>query len=525
MWKRTVLTLMLMAACAGALADVWEQARDHGQLNRRALLFCWRYSQGWLQWSDPKTGLLPHDLKKGGLYWNAKDCAADNYPFMVITTFLTDRTLFAGRMPEILATEQRLCNRLDRLPDDYDFQKEGFRTPDYKLDDLIFGASEYIKDGLIPVTEWLGPGLWPDRMRQLMDDLWKNAATETEVGKLPSKSHEVAGDLLQALARMTWMFKSETYKQQAYALAAYFLEHHLPVDDPRLGLDDHGCEVIGGLSEVYFLASRQDPEKARQWQAAMHRILDRVLEVGRDETGLLYNAVNPVSGEILKDERTDNWGYNYNAFATVGEIDNEPRYREAVLHVMSGLAKNKDYPWEGARADGFADALEGGINLINRFPVPEAIDWADYTAERLFKLQRDTGVIEGWYGDGNSARTMVMYAQWKSLGAYVESWRADLRVGAAQDNDGWTCFLVESDWPWAGKVRFDVPRHAEYLGMPGDYPRINQFPEWFTVAKDAKYQIDRGDGNVSEITAEALRNGLDLSVAPDSGARIRLKRL
>ena len=524
MMKRVVWVLAFVALGGGAMADVWDQAREHGQLNRRALLFCWRYSQGWLQWSDPKTGLLPHDLK-GGSYWNAKDCAADNYPFLVITTFMTDRALFNTRMPQILESEQRLCNRLDRLPDDYDFQKQGFRTPDYKLEDLIFGASEYIKDGLIPLTEWVGPSRWSERMCQLMDDIWKNAAVDTEVGKVPSRSHEVAGDLLQALARMSWMTGNPAYKQEAYTLAAYFLEHHLPINDERLGLDDHGCEVIGGLSEVYFLASHQDPGKAAQWRAPLHKILDRVLEVGRDETGLLYNAVNPLTGEILSEERTDNWGYNYNAFATIAELDNEPRYREAVQHVLTGLAQNKDYPWEGAKADGFADTLEGGINLINRFPVPEAIDWADYTAQRLFALQRDTGVIEGWYGDGNSARTLIMYAQWKSLGAYVEAWRADLRVGAVRDENGETCFLVESDWPWSGVLRFDVPRHEEHLGMPGDYPRINQFPEWFTVPKNTRYQLDRGDGKKVEITAEALRNGLEIAVRPDAPAKVRLKKM
>ncbi len=524
MRTRVVFFLVMLAGPLAFSGDVWEQARNNGELNRKALVFCWRYSQGWLQFSDPKTGLLPHDLK-GGAYWNAKDCAADNYPFLTITAFMTDRALFDGRMPRILETEQRLCNRVDHLPDDYDFATQMFRTEQPKMADLIFGAAEYIKDGLIPLTEWLGPSPWSARMIQLMDDIWKQASIDTEAGKTPSDSHEVAGDLLQALSRMYWMTRNDAYKKYAYQLASYFLDYHLPTKADKLGLDDHGCEVIGGLSETYFIARHEDPERAAAWRPAMHAMLDRVLEAGRDETGLLYNHINPVTGKILNEERTDNWGYNYNAFATVAALDDVSRFHEAVMHVLTNLSKNKDYPWEGARADGFADTLEGGINLINRFPVPEAIDWADYTAQRLFAVQRDTGVIEGWYGDGNSARTMVMYAQWKSLGARVEPWRADVRVGAAVDSEGYACFHVACDWPWQGTLRFDVPRHQEYLGMPEDYPRINQFPEWFTVPKTGKFMMALGKEKTEEVTAETLRAGLAVSAGPDKPFMVRLKKM
>ena len=44
-----------------------------------------------------------------------------------------------------------------------------------------------------------------------------------------------------------------------------------------------------------------------------------------------------------------------------------------------------------------------------------------------------------------------------------------------------------------GKIRFDIPRHSEYFKMPDDYLRLNQFPEWFTVAEEAQYTVD-GEG-------------------------------
>jgi hypothetical protein len=159
------------------------------------------------------------------------------------------------------------------------------------------------------------------------------------------------------------------------------------------------------------------------------------------------------------------------------------------------------------------------LNLLNRIPAPEAIQWADYTAQKLLAKPRDTGIIEGWHGDGNFARTALMYALWKTQGAYLEPWRADLRLGAVRADDGSTYFVIEADWPWKGLLRFDVPRHAEHLRIPADYPRLNQFPEWFTVPRSATYETENG-----ERPAATLREGLPVAVAPKAPLHLRLKR-
>lgn len=514
---------LCFAGCALSLTawtqNVWEAPTKNGEANHRALLACWRLSQGWFQYADPETGLLPHDLTSG-FYWNAKDCAADNYPFLVLTACFTDKELLENKLRPMLETEQRLCNRVGRLPDDYDFATKTFRTKEPKIADLIFGASEYAKDGLTPLTEWLGPSPWSNRMLDLIDDIWKHADINTEAGAVPTDSHEVAGDLLQCMSRMYWMTREPRYKEWTYRLATYFFDYHLPTQANVLGLDDHGCEVIGGLAEAYFIAAHEDPELREKWKPAMHAILDRVLEVGRDENGLMYNRVNPVTGAILDEERTDNWGYNYNAFSTVGTLDNVEAYHAAIRHVLSNLWAVRDYPWEGARADGFADSLEGCINLMNRYPNQRAFEWADYTFDRHMKLQRDTGVFEGWYGDGNSARTSIMYALWKSQGCYAESWRADLRVGAVSMGKEGVRVEVRSEWPWTGKLRFDVPRHKENLKMPTDYPRLNQFPEWFTVDKDKKYSVEMPGANKRTVSAQELRDGWPIQVTPDAPCRL-----
>lgn len=513
------LTGMLLASSMVMVQaqDNWSEAERNGEQGRKAFLACWNFVHGWLQHADETTGLIPRNLSTNNI-WNAKDAAADNYPFMVLSTFYTDKALYEGRMHEMLATEQRVANRVGKLPDDWDLDEQRFSSEDVDMPAIIFGASEYVKDGLLPVTELLGSSPWSVRLVELLDGIWDHAAIESEVGLLPAESHEVSGEMMQSLSRMYWMTKESRYKEWAYRLADYFLLHHSPVEADQLRLDDHGCEIIGGLSEVYYIASIEDPDKHEAWRPPMHQILDRVLEVARDDNGLLVSLLNPKTGEWKTQDRTDNWGYNYNAFLVVAQVDDEPKYRDAVEFALSNLMANKDYPWEADGSDGIADSLEGGLNLVNRLPVPEALEWCNYMGRRLLAKQRDTGVIEGWHGDGNFARTALMYALWKTQGAYLESWRADLQLGAVRDDHGGVLISVAADWPWKGKIRFDVPRHSVYLNMPSDYPRLNQFPEWFTVSAEAVYVDEAG----TEYSGETLLKGLEVNVAKGTPWRLRL---
>jgi len=131
----------------------FDKALLNGKLANEGYRRCQRYVEGWLKLADPETGLIPRNRRDR--YWNAKDSAADNYPFMVLTTSFTDRTMFEGRMKEMLATEIKLTSRIGVLPDTYNFAKKGFPGDKPNLNSILFGSSEYIKDGLLPLTEWL----------------------------------------------------------------------------------------------------------------------------------------------------------------------------------------------------------------------------------------------------------------------------------------------------------------------------------------------------------------------------------
>jgi hypothetical protein len=498
--------------------EAWAQAERNAAASQRAVQFCRRFTQGWLVHADPGSGLIPRNLTADA-YWNAKDSAADNYPFMVLTAHILDDTHLKETVGEILTAEKKLTSRLDCLPDDFLFATQAFRTERPDLAAIVFGAAEYAKDGLLPITEWLGPSPWFDRMQELVRDVFKHAAIETPSGPVPSLDVEVVGDLLQATSRLAWSTGDEDFRTWAYRLGDLYLVHRdlLALDDLRLR--DHGSEIIGGLSEVCVLASREAPERWRRYRPRMRALLDRVLEKGRNVDGLLYNAIDPRTGEVLDERLADTWGYVYNAFLTIAVIDNEPRYREAAAKALAAIGKYEGYDWESGSADGYADSIESAINLLNRIPSAAASAWIDKSMEFLFGKQRPDGILEGWHGDGNSARTALMWALVKTQGIAASRWRDDLRLGADKLADGGVRVVLSADWPWTGALRFDRPRHAVAMYLPFDYPRINQFPEWFTAAATQDYELTVGEGPARVVKGHDL---YALPLAIKAGETLRL---
>jgi len=146
-------------------------------------------------------------------------------------------------------------------------------------------------------------------------------------------------------------------------------------------------------------------------------MLDRILEVGVNEHGLMYDAVNPQTGEVTRNVIGDNWGYNYNGFYTVYQLDGVDRYRRATQHALANL---KPHYWKFA---------------------------------------------------------------------------------------------------WQGKLIFDQPRHKTVMQMPMDYPRINQFPEWFTVEANDRLVVTAADRHQTH-TGEELMKGLPVSL--EAGRTVRL---
>jgi hypothetical protein len=426
--------------------EIFQKALQNGVQANEGFIRSNNYMEAWLSFADPDSKLVPRTLDKDTDIWNAQDCAADNYPFLVLTSFFTDQGKFHGIMREMLENEIRLTSCIKSLPDTYSFSKKDFLEDSVYMDRIIFGTSEYMKDGLLPLMEWLGESPWSERMLTMLQDLndyvdVAGGLDEETLGK--SAEAEVNGELLQILSRVYWMTGEKKYLDWAIQIGDHFLlgEKYPLSSFDYLRMRDHGCELVAGLCELYVTLHFADKKKKEAYQTPLYTLLDYILENGRNKDGFFYNGINPKTGEVVDEGLADTWGYTLNGYYSVYMADSVAAYKEVVHQIFGNLDQYRNHNWENKGADGYADAVEGAINLYNRIRDERAAKWIDSEIKVMWSMQdsshrenarqwKGSGIIEGWYGDGNFARTCMMYSLWKSQGTYLHPWNRDLKLGA-----------------------------------------------------------------------------------------------
>ena len=461
---------------------------------------------------DKDTGLYIADGR-----WNYRDTAADCYPFLVWAAYAVDEKALNGPVRAVLHAERKLCNHLDRIPAPFDLKKKTRTAPRY--DDLIYQASEYVKDGLIAIVEVTGRDEWFERMKEIEEDIWKHAKVETPYGKIPSKNIEINGEQIQALARLYTMTGQKKFLTWAERLADYYL---LPGNFVPSRLRDHGCEIIGGLGLLLGVESEHNPEKAKVYLPLIKKMLDEILKRGINEDGIMFNRLGNPNSRL-----SDGWGYNYVAYLCYDMAAGKPVYREHIQRTLRNLMKPKykNYPWEGRSIDGYADSIEGGIYILNRLPVPEGLKWVDReVAANVVRSNEPLETARLWGTmklQSNGVRTVLMHALMHTRGLIARPWRRDLHLGAAEYDKG-LAVVMKAQKDWSGRLVFDIPRHRVYMGFKKDWPRMNTMPEWFTVALEKKYTVrNLTAGSTGRHTGKQLHEGLKLELK--AGAELRLE--
>ena len=455
---------------------------------------------------DPDTGLYPADG-----YWNYRDTAADCYPFLCWAAYVVDLDALNGPVRNVLRAEQKLCNHLGRIPVPYDWRNKRKLVPEY--DEMVFQASEYVKDGLVAIVEVTGKDEWFDRMVAIEEDLWRHARIDTPFGKIPSLNVEVNGDDLQSLPRLYAMTGREEFVTWAERLADYYFAK--PDFVPER-LRDHGCEIIGGLGLLLAVEQQNNRSKAREYEPKLKRMYDAVLAQGCNEDGLMYNHLTRRDGGngLL----SDGWGYNYVGFLCYDMVVGRPVYRAQVARTLGNLMKPAydNYNWEGKYSiDGFADSIEGAIYLLNRVPVEEGFQWVDREMARSVTRSSEPLETAPLWGtmklEANGVRTVLMHALMHTQGVIARPWQKGLQLGAVHTNDG-LIIVMKSDKDWSGKLCFDKPRHKEYMGFAHDWPRMNTLPEWFTVEAGRSYTMEDVPSGKTARTSKELHQGLDIAL-------------
>lgn len=510
-----------------------QEALRRGEIARRAFSRALGVLEGWWAIRDSRTDLLPRRTDQR--VWAPNDNAADLVPFLYLTAYLLapDRV---SEMKRVFDSERRLTNRLGVLPDWYDLDKGAFVHEQVDLSRLLFGAAEYCKDGLLPMTELMGQGWWTERMAELVEAVFEHAPVRSDWDNLPANDTEVNGELLQVLSRLFFMTRDERYLRWAQRIGdAYCFEvipqngglpayrwdfaQHKPSQDV-LSLNDHGNEIIGGLSEFYVMMREVDRRKSRRYERSLHRMFTRLLERARNADGLWYSLLTASTAEVRNRAVPDTWGYALSGVYTFGLATGDGRFTEAAHFALGRLYQPQYLLWEGA--DSFADSIEGALLLLNRVPLPEGFRWVEAVLPHLLGKQREDGIVEGWYGDGNTARTLLMTALYYTQGVTARPWRPDLRLGALRKGDHLQV-AVQAEREWQGTLFFDYPRHVQHLRLPLNYPRLNEFPEWFTVQPEQRYAVREG-GRTKVVRGEDLMRGLPLVVKPGRVVHIEVIR-
>lgn len=526
-----IVLLAVMVATAAPGQDAFERASQSGAIAGHALdkVHRWLHEIA-LPKIDPETGLYKADGN-----WNYRDTAADCYPFFIWAAHVVDREVLNGPARSVLYREITLCNTVDRIPVPWDFEK-GAPATDTEWDEMVFQASEYVKDGLIAIVEVTGPDEWFDRMRAIEDDLWATARYDTPSGKIPSTNVEVNGEQLQALARLYTMTGEENYLDWADRLADYYFND---ANFVVTRLRDHGCEIIGGLGLLHAVETTHRPDRAKHYEPKLKHLFDTILARGCNEDGMMYDtlresptglkgvvgaAVEAVTGK-KEDRLSDGWGYNYVGYLCYDMATGANTYRAQVERVLKNTAKPlyQDYPWEGESIDGYADSIEGALYLLNRVPVPEGFAWVDRETKNNLvdhPSRLENGDLWGTMKlQANGVRTVLIHSLMHTQGVIARPWLQGLQLGAARDDDGLVIFLRSRE-AYRGVLEFDLPRHRVYMGFARDWPRMNTLPEWFTVEPDGLYTVCRGDEPPRRYTGRQLHAGLNVSLGAGDTLRI-----
>jgi hypothetical protein len=495
----------------------------------------------WLDRRDQPTGLFPHTLMPDGRVWSYGDAGSDLFPFLGIAT----RYLLTGRYDEILATlaaERSLTTGFPR-----DVALDTLLPVEREPEKAMLNVVESAKDGLLPLLESLGPDPWLQRLGEVMTAVIEASDVPTPAGLIPSPAAEVNGSALQALARLTWATNDPRYFQMGRQISAAYLDYALPTteyipphrwdfmqNEPigprRFYLGDHGNEVVSGLVEWHRVETRFGLPEAAAHRVAINKMLDRLLQKGRTPEGLWYGIIDVPSGKVRDRDLSDNWGYLGQAYLDEARSEREApqpdlamaaRFEQASATMLRAVTTVDFYQWEHGDMDGYADTLESAIYLLRYIDDPVAADWVDEQIAVLYGFQHDDGSVTDENIDGNFVRTVMLYGLSLTRGVRLEPWTPGVAVGAAVDGACLSLHL-HSQEAWRGAIVFDQPRHRLNVGLAEDYPRLNQWPEWWTAEPDLRYAVSMPEGTLINTVGSKLGDGLPISLASNTPYAVRV---
>ncbi len=506
--------------------SIWETAERRSEIYTDCARNVRRLLQGWIDLKqDPKTRLF----SKGGK-WDYHNEAADHYSSLVLMAFYVNPQLNqnGGALHETLVNSQRLCATPSGLPTTYDLKSFTQGEP------ATLGAlSEWLRDGLLRIVEVSDrDNDWYRELERLVDAMIAEA--DRHGGVIHAfRGPEPQGNTLQTLARLYAMSGKQRYLDAAEELAdAVLLDPQWAIRDIRF--QDHGCELVPGLGELFALECQLGRPKAAAYREPMRDLLDGILQsAAHPETGLLCLSTKSEDGKLVWRQSTDTWGYVLFTFENYDRATGEDRYRAAITKPMQWLADNVPrYPslkstlWPRSNSsDDWSDSHESMLVLWNRYPdIEGAFEWLDWSTHGHCHRRypdKKYGPYNGGHFDGSTGRCLCLHMMLCSQGVRALPFTEGVGVGAVQ-SEGELFLTVRATAPWGGAIRFDGPR-TEHKAATINWARLNEMPQWFVVRPEKEYRIKVGDAKAVVVKGSKLIDGFPVTVGENGMTRLCIR--
>jgi hypothetical protein len=236
----------------------------------------------------------------------------------------------------------------------------------------------------------------------------------------------------------------------------------LDVFDPLMRLAD-GAELAPGQSALYRDVRADLAAGAPKVLHATHRLMNQSIDNGMFRFTVRGPAETPAAVRIV-------WPRNSELRVAATDPADQPVTVDVVRHDDTALLRFANHP------QGVAVSCQGSTNPSS-----------DISAAMIH-----AGIANEGFGRCHR---------------YVQAWlsQADPISGLIPRN-----FDRDRDI-WNGRIHFDRPRWKDWMHLPIDWPRINQFPQWFTAETGKSYEITLSPTNQIRVYDGAdLVNGIPI---------------
>jgi len=317
-----------------------------------------------------EVGLHPYRLRTGNHYdlYVPEQNGADFYPFFEIAEDITGNYYgFSEHLEKVRYDEMGFVEVIDlRTGNVLD---SGIAIGERGFNERLFGTSEFIKDGLLPLIDY-GDEEAYDLAIELLEKIIENCGASC----LEEQDNEVRGELLMISSR----FGYEDYASLIYEISTENF------DFDNFVFTDHSNEIIQGFGEYYLME-----------------------ESTKDEITEILEGINSDDIKFFRGSETNyesNANYMLNAYYQLGYDLSETTEELNNLNIF-------DF---AANIDDSADTIEELIYLNSIFESDEIDVFIETSMSVLLAQQKDDGFYTYTYLDGNVMRTLILFYLYKT---------------------------------------------------------------------------------------------------------------